>query len=117
MDRDVLTKKLKEKIEKRSKHYSKEDFEKHYENFIKFHNSHREYEDIMICIEEMAELTQNLSKVYRGKMDINDVSVLEEIADVELCINELIQSYNLDKEKIEYIKDIKHERLIERYGE
>lgn len=117
MDRKILEEKLNEKLETKQPHYTKQDFVKHNEDFIIFHNNHREYEDIMVCIEEMAELTQNLSKVYRGKLEMDDIAVLEEIADVKLCLEEIIQSYNLDKEKIKYIKDIKHERLVERNGE
>lgn len=113
MDVKILEKKLNEKLKGKKDHYSKEDYAAHNELFHKKHTTHNNYEDMIICAEEMSELTQNISKVIRGKMNPNDTEFLEEIADVQFCLKQLIQCYSLDKEKIKYIKDIKHERFLQ----
>ena len=113
MDVKILEKKLNEKLKGKKDHYSKEDYVVHNELFHKKHTAHNSYEDMIICAEEMSELTQNISKVIRGKRNPNDTEFLEEIADVQFCLKQLIQCYSLDKEKIKYIKDIKHERFLQ----
>lgn len=60
---------------------------------------------IDIAIEEMAELTQALSKFKRGK----EHNVEEEIADVKIMIKQL--ELKFDKQKIDKIEKQKIERL------
>lgn len=60
---------------------------------------------IDIAIEEMAELTQALSKFKRGK----EHNVEEEIADVKIMLKQL--ELKFDKQKIDKIEKQKIERL------
>lgn len=64
---------------------------------------------LLMCVEEMAELTQAISKVLRGKVDINNLQ--EEIADVEICLEYVKMVYGVDKSVIEMWKDFKLDRL------
>lgn len=47
----------------------------------------------MVCMEEMAELIQALSKNIRGAR--NEINIAEEIADVEIMLEQLKQMFNL----------------------
>lgn len=51
-----------------------------------------------VCMEECAELIQAISKAKRGK--INRDNIIEEIADVLICIEMLKQMYMISDEKI-----------------
>ena len=51
-----------------------------------------------VCMEECAELIQAISKAKRGK--INRDNMIEEIADVLICIEMLKQMYMISDEKI-----------------
>lgn len=62
---------------------------------------------IDIAIEEMAELTQALSKFKRGKIH----NVEEEIADVEIMIEQLKIIFNADK-----YERFKHDKLCRLKG-
>lgn len=64
--------------------------------------------------EEMAELTERVSKLLRGKVKKYDISLLEEIADVEVSLSTFKQLVDADEEMIQYIKDIKLERALDR---
>lgn len=62
------------------------------------------------AIEEMSELTKELAKALIGKAD-ND-HIREEIADVEIMIEQLREMYGLGNE-IDVIKKAKIDRLAE----
>ena len=62
----------------------------------------------LMMIEEMAELTQAISKDFRGLGH----NVEEEIADVEIMLEQMKLMY--DNTKIEVIKMVKIERLREK---
>lgn len=64
--------------------------------------------------EEMAELTERISKLLRGKITKYDISLLEEIADVEVSLSTFKLLVDADEETIKYIKDIKLERALDR---
>lgn len=51
-----------------------------------------------VCMEECAELIQAISKAKRGK--INRDNMIEEIADVLICIEMLKQMYMISDEKL-----------------
>jgi NTP pyrophosphatase (non-canonical NTP hydrolase) len=51
-----------------------------------------------VCMEECAELIQAISKAKRGKIDRDNM--IEEIADVLICIEMLKQMYMISDEKI-----------------
>lgn len=79
---------------------------------------------VIITIEELGELTQALSKYVRyinsdetlrnSKYEI-EYMILEEIADVEICISKLKNIMNIEEKQLNYIKDFKQERFKKLY--
>ena len=63
---------------------------------------------ITVAIEELSELQKELCKVLRGNMNIENV--LEEIADVEIMIEQLRIMFNADRD-IDKVKAQKIDRL------
>lgn len=64
-----------------------------------------------VCMEECAELIQAISKAKRGK--INRDNMIEEIADVLICIEMLKQMYMISDEKINKWVKKKQAREVE----
>nr|DAO18562.1 MAG TPA: nucleoside triphosphate pyrophosphohydrolase [Caudoviricetes sp.] len=79
---------------------------------------------VIITIEELGELIQALSKYVRyinsdetlrnSKYEI-EYMILEEIADVEICLSKLKNIMNIDEKQLNYIKDFKQERFEKLY--
>lgn len=79
---------------------------------------------VIITIEELGELTQALSKYVRyinsdetlrnSKYEI-EYMILEEIADVEICLSKLKNIMNIEEKQLNYIKDFKQERFEKLY--
>lgn len=67
-----------------------------------------------VAIEEMSELTKEICKDTRGMLNIEHIS--EEIADVEIMINQLKVIYCVGEKTESYIKS-KIKRLEERINE
>jgi len=67
----------------------------------------------LVCIEEMSELTKELSKSQRG--EDNRAHVAEEIADVEIMLAQMKIIFNCSEE-VEEWKDKKLQRLAGRIG-
>lgn len=65
-----------------------------------------------VCMEELAELIQAISKEKRGKSDKLHLS--EEIADVLICIEILKEVYGVDDKTINTWIYTKQERIKER---
>lgn len=65
-----------------------------------------------IAMEECSELIQAISKAKRDKLDLDNIS--EEIADVLICIDWIIDIYNIDKSHIELWRNLKEKRIVER---
>lgn len=65
-----------------------------------------------VCMEECAELIQAISKAKRGK--INQNNMIEEIADVLICIEMLKQIYNITDSQIEDWAEYKQKRILNR---
>lgn len=65
-----------------------------------------------VCMEECAELIQAISKAKRGK--INQNNMIEEIADVLICIETLKQIYNITDPQIEDWTEWKQKRILNR---
>lgn len=63
-------------------------------------------------MEECAELIQVISKANRGKLDTDNM--IEEIADVLICIEMLKQIYNISDYSIENWIERKQERILRR---
>lgn len=80
---------------------------------------------VIITIEELGELTQALSKYVRyinsdetlrnSKIEI-EYMILEEIADVELCLTKLKNIMNIQEKELNYIKHFKQERFERLYN-
>lgn len=65
-------------------------------------NEYKEYcnkddhTELIVFIEECAELIQCITKILRGRMKPNDISICEEIADVNICIDQVACCYGVD---------------------
>ena len=64
---------------------------------------------VAVCIEELAELTKELTKVLRKKG--NTMHIIEEIGDVEICLEQLKIVYDPENKGIDMFKDFKLRRL------
>ena len=69
---------------------------------------------IIIAFEEMAELQKELSKYLRGRE--NTTEIAEEIADVEIMLEQMKILFDIYK-KVEEFKKYKLERLAKRLNE
>ena len=65
----------------------------------------RGHYDLIICMEELNELAQALSKQLRGQGD--RWNILEEIADVLLCIGYIKEILNIDDDDIVKAMNVK----------
>ena len=66
----------------------------------------------VVCMEECAELIQAVSKTKRGKDNRNNL--IEEVADVMICIEILKQVYGISDNEIQNYVCQKQNRSIER---
>lgn len=72
-----------------------------------------------IAQEECAELIQAISKCLRSKEAIpikERMNLIEEMADVMICIQQLHIMYHVTDEELHAMKQYKEKRLIEREG-
>lgn len=67
------------------------------------------------CMEECAELIQAISKAKRGRIDRDNM--IEEIADVLICIEMLKQMYMISDEKINKWIEKKQAREVKRISQ
>ena len=75
------------------------------EIFSGFHNT-------VIVIEELAELTKELTKALRNKGDIT--GILEELADVSLGIDYVKEIFDITDKELEYARSIKMTELYKK---
>ena len=68
----------------------------------------------MIFFEEVAELEKELSKNIRGES--NREAITEEIADVEIMLEQIKKIYDIPESQIELMKHKKLKRLAKRLG-
>lgn len=66
----------------------------------------------LMAIEEMSELTKEICKDFRGKL--NREHLIEEVADVLITIDQLIMMYEISEEEIVSMCIRKMNRLKER---
>lgn len=69
-------------------------------------------ECLVISMEECAELQQAISKLYRNKPDLKNLT--EEIADVLICIQYIMKGTDISESDIQYWIDYKLKRCEER---
>ena len=96
-------------------HFNKREKEEVYKAVVDSYRKRNIYEFYSVCMEEMGELTQKISKHLRGKIEDNDIEILEEIADVQICIETLKTFMNTDPDDMSYVEDVKISRLIDRH--
>jgi len=70
---------------------------------------------VTVAIEELAELTKELTKWQRNKLSASHVC--EEIADVEICLEQLKLMLHRSRLQIKLFKRFKFERLQKLYIE
>ena len=74
---------------------------------------------LFIAVEECAELQQAISKCYRNKelipTEVRE-NLIEEMADVMICLQQLQYMYYIDDEELYAMKQKKENRLILREG-
>lgn len=68
----------------------------------------------LMFFEEVAELEKELCKNARGKQ--NHDEIVEEIADVEIMLEQLKIMYDVKQSQVELVKAFKVERLNRRLG-
>lgn len=66
----------------------------------------------LMAIEEMSELTKEICKDFRGKL--NREHLIEEVADVTIVIYQLLMMYKISDKEIQQMCERKMERLKER---
>lgn len=66
----------------------------------------------LMAIEEMSELTKEICKDFRGKVDREHL--IEEMADVTITIDQLMIMYEISGDEIQQMRERKINRLKER---
>lgn len=67
---------------------------------------------LVIAMEELAELTQEVSKAYRGKLD--RMNLLQEMGDVMIAIESLQQIFDISKDELDRARAVKLHRNLDR---
>ena len=68
-----------------------------------------------VAIEELAELTKELTKAIRDK--VSHAHICEEIADVEICLSQIKRTIPRSQVQVKLFKDFKLKRLEKLYIE
>ena len=88
-------------------------YQKYYDEFIKINGVEKE---IILCIEEMSELTKALSKFlrYKGSEKENTINdnIVEEIADVLNTCEQMQNIFGVDK--VNAVREQKFKRYFEK---
>lgn len=88
-------------------------YQKYYDEFIKINGVEKE---IILCIEEMGELTKALSKFlrYKGSEKENTIkdNIVEEIADVLNTCEQMQNIFGVDK--VNAVREQKFKRYFEK---
>lgn len=114
MDLKEFTHKFITKRFNKEPHVSLEKINQMHDLLIKYHLDTNPDEIVVIPMEEMAELTQHLSKILRGKEpgDNSNLGLIEEMADVQICLDNLKRYFDISDDDIAYAMDIKAERTL-----
>ena len=70
---------------------------------------------MIVAIEEMSELTKELTKTLRGEQ--RREAVIEELADVLICLLQVAQMFNISNKELNHMIAAKAERLDRRMKE
>lgn len=68
----------------------------------------------VIVIEELAELTKELTKALRNKDDI--IGILEELADVSIGVDYVKEIFDITDKELEYARSIKMTELQKKFN-
>ena len=79
------------------------------EIYLKLLQQNGQDHQITVAIEELAELTKELTKAVRGFP--NKMRITEEIADVTICIEQLMLMYEISDNDIKLFTTYKLKRL------
>ena len=117
MDTMELYTQLQKKLKEKPAHLTSDVVKECHQSYIDYHLATKPDEIYVIPMEEMAELSQHLSKIIRGKENAQNIGFLEELADVQICLDNLRMFCNIDADTFEYVKDIKFERAARKIKE
>lgn len=76
---------------------------------------HGEVNQILVAIEELQELGKVLTKIARGRTKRSSMQLIEELADVDICIEQIKYHYNINNRQLAIYKNFKLDRLNEFY--
>lgn len=85
----------------------KQEYKQYYKDFL---DSWGYESQAMMAIEEMSELTKEISKKYRKQENYKEENIIEEIADVLNMVEQL--EYVFGEEKVEKVREEKIQRTI-----
>lgn len=113
MDINLLKDKISNRQLNKIPHLTNEQILQNHLSYINYHKQVNEDEIYVIPIEEMSELMQHLTKCIRNKesFDNDNIELLEELVDVQICLDNLKIAFDIDDELIKTITDIKFERI------
>lgn len=117
MDTIELYNQLQKKLKEKPAHMATDIVKEQHQSYINYHLATKPDEIYIIPMEEMAELTQHLSKIIRGKENVQNIGLLEELVDVQIYLDNLRMFCNIDNDTFEYVKDIKFERAARKIKE
>lgn len=69
------------------------------------------YHSILIVQEELAELIQELSKALRSNGTNDSIGIIEELADVSLCIDYVKEVFGITDKQLHHARTVKIRRL------
>ena len=75
-------------------------------------NNERGHRNLIIAMEELSELTKEISKSLRDERD--RLGLMEEIVDVEHVILTLCNVFNISEDELNKIRYVKTKRIIDR---
>lgn len=101
------------KLASAAPHLTQEEYVDIHRQYLEYHGARNSDEILAIPIEEMAEFTQHLTKIIRGKetADGGNCGLVEEMADVQICIDSLKKYFCITDEQMQYAIDVKMERF------
>lgn len=95
---------------------SKADYQKFIAAYVAYHEAHNESKIHVIAMEEMAELQKELCKILRGnaRNSSENYGLLEEMADVQLCLDSLKMYLGLTDFDVRCALDVKMQKCKEK---
>lgn len=105
MEKELLLEEIEKRKNTKTKHKTKEEKKELYERIYRAARENDRKSDILIGIEECAELTQCITKICRKRMNQTDIAVYEEMSDVKMALNEIVS-------EIFKVKDDEKEKII-----